>query len=674
MILTIKMNFSTSITGGQPEQGAASLAHFCVQQAADCIFWLDPEGRIIFANPKACDVLEYSSDELQAMTVFDIDTIVSREFWGPHWEAIREKKSFVVESRHRTKTGRTFPVEIAVNYMTRDGKEYNCAFARDITDRKRAEEMVRASEEKYRTYVNNSPTGVFVTDSTGRYLEVNASACRLLGYSEAELTQMAIPDIVAPEHATAAITAFHEVMQTGSAVSGEFCFVRKDGSRFFMSVHAVKVQKDKTVAFCVDVTARRNAEQTLRQYSEALRQANQKLEEACARAEAANCAKSEFLANMSHEIRTPMTAIIGYADVLLDSAQDQDTLEAVQIIKRNGHHLLNLINDILDLSKIEAGKHTLHVQTCSPRQVAADVLGTMRVRAEAKGLRLTAECEPDVPMAVKTDPVHLRQILVNLIGNAVKFTEVGGVRIVMRLDSTGEGDNKLLCDVIDTGIGISAEDMGQLFRPFSQVDGSARRRFGGTGLGLAISKRLAGTLGGDLVVRSSPGMGSTFSLSISIVPCDGPASPPESGEAVTAREFAGNGWRKLDCRILLAEDGADNRRLIAFFLRKAGADVELAEDGRIALGLALAARQAGNPFDAILMDIQMPVMDGYEATRKLRDAGCREPIIALTAHAMSGDRQKCINAGCDDYISKPIDPKKLVEVIGTWVGKSPIPV
>ena len=215
--------------------------------------------------------------------------------------------------------------------------------------------------------------------------------------------------------------------------------------------------------------------------------------------------------------------------------------------------------------------------------------------------------------------------------------------------------------------------MGLLFRPFSQVDGSASRRFGGTGLGLAISKRMAEMLGGDIVVRSSPGQGSTFSLSIATGQLDGLAMTHEPSKAVAAREPVANAQQKLDCRILLAEDGPDNQRLIAFLLRKAGAEVELAENGQIALDLALAAQQAGSPFDMILMDMQMPVMDGYEATQKLRSAGYKGPIIALTAHAMTGDRQKCIDAGCDDYITKPIDPKKLCAVTRTVGGEGTKP-
>ncbi len=395
----------------------------------------------------------------------------------------------------------------------------------------------------------------------------------------------------------------------------------------------------------------------MRDYASSLEAANKAIQAGKKAAEAANQAKSNFLANMSHEIRTPMTAILGFADILLDNPSRNEALESAQTIKRNGEYLLSLINDILDLSKIEAGKFEVQRLACSPRQIAGDVVALMTVRADAKGLPLTLECGGTVPAEVQTDPIRLRQILVNLVGNAIKFTEVGQVRLVMRMDDASADGPKLVFDVIDTGIGMSEEQMALLFRPFSQVDSSATRRFGGSGLGLAISKRVAEMLGGDVAVRSRPGQGSTFSFSVQIEQGGGMAANQVPAATAPARPPACPARQKLACRILLAEDGLDNQRLIVFLLRKAGAEVEVVENGQIACDTALAARQAGNPFDIILMDVQMPVMDGYEATRRLRNAGYKPPIIALTAHAMAGDCQKCLDAGCDDCVAKPIDPK-----------------
>ena len=374
---------------------------------------------------------------------------------------------------------------------------------------------------------------------------------------------------------------------------------------------------------------------------------------------------------MSHEIRTPMTAILGFTDILAENPTREEAAEAVQIIKRNGEHLLSLINNILDLSKIEAGKFEVQHVASSPRQIANDVLSLMKVRADAKGLPLTLECRGLLPMSIQTDPTRLRQILVNLVGNAIKFTEVGLVQVVMWLDAVSKAEPMLVFDVTDTGIGMSEDHMGLLFRPFSQLDGSSTRRFGGTGLGLAISKRLAEILGGDITVRSIPGKGSTFSLTVATGSWNGLAANDEAILAATISEPRSpqpSSQGNLNCRILLAEDGPDNQRLISYLLRKAGAEVVVAENGQLALDLCLTAQQAGKCFDLVLMDMQMPVMDGYQATQKLRRANFTTPIIALTAHAMSEDRQKCLDVGCDDYLTKPIDAKRLVDSLKTWIG------
>jgi CheY-like chemotaxis protein len=377
---------------------------------------------------------------------------------------------------------------------------------------------------------------------------------------------------------------------------------------------------------------------------------------------------------MSHEIRTPMTAILGYADLMSDPEQSQsDRWDSIQTIRRNGEHLLRIINDILDISKIEAGKLTVERIDCSPAQIVGDVASLMRGRAIEKGLEFAVEYVGPIPRIIQTDPTRLRQILMNLCGNAVKFTKSGGVRIVSRLvGSPTDEAPRLRFEVIDTGIGLNTEQVAKLFQPFTQADTSTTREYGGTGLGLTISKRLAQMLGGDISIQSAHGKGSSFIVEIETSSLEGVAmiNPAQEAELVptsTAPATPINTEVSLEgLRVLLAEDGPDNQRLISFHLRKAGAEATVAANGRIAVDEATAAIKAGKPFHVILMDMQMPELDGYGATARLRTEGYTLPIVALTANAMEGDRERCLKAGCDDFATKPIDRTKLLQTIAEF--------
>lgn len=417
---------------------------------------------------------------------------------------------------------------------------------------------------------------------------------------------------------------------------------------------------------------------------EKVRQRTAQLREALRNAEGANAAKTQFLANMSHEIRTPMTAILGYAEMMVDPEQGpSDRLDCIQTITRNAGHLLSIINDILDISKIEAGKMTVERIECSPAEIIADVASLMRGRAMEKNLGYIVQCEGPIPVSIKTDPTRLRQILINLSGNAIKFTEVGSVRLVARLLNPDDPDHAKMCfEVIDTGLGMTQEQIAKLFQPFTQADSSTTRRFGGTGLGLSISKRLATMLGGDITVQSTPRRGTTFTVvvdagslrGVELVEdfdeaCVRPAveqahvasvpQPVRSQQDMPQTELQG-------LRVLLAEDGPDNQRLILFLLRRHGAEAHLAENGRVAYEMAMAAEQGDEPFDVLLLDMQMPEVDGYSAAANLRASGYERPIIALTAHAMAGDREQCLAAGCDDYTTKPINRAVLIEMVARW--------
>lgn len=391
-------------------------------------------------------------------------------------------------------------------------------------------------------------------------------------------------------------------------------------------------------------------------------------------ADAANQAKSVFLAHMSHEIRTPLTAILGFSENLLeqDTTEDERTT-AVKTILRNGQHLLQLINDILDLSKIEAGRMEVERLRFSPAELVSDVISALQVRAEAKHIGLKLIYDGPIPESIESDPTRLRQILINLVGNAVKFTEEGQVTVRMKMvDAQGRSclsqpKNqvvRLQCDVIDSGIGMTDEQIGRLFTSFMQADQSTSRKFGGTGLGLSISRRLAVLLGGDIVVTSRMGVGSTFTVTVEASPVAGAAwldHPTDANKS--ARGSATPTDMRLTGRILLAEDGPDNQILIGTFLRKNGAEVTIVDNGRKAVDAALQSLKDSNPFAIVLMDMQMPIMDGYTATGELRAHGWTRPIMALTANVMRGDVQKCLESGCDDVASKPILRAKLIEQI-----------
>ncbi len=391
-------------------------------------------------------------------------------------------------------------------------------------------------------------------------------------------------------------------------------------------------------------------------------------DEARRAAQEASRLKSEFLAHTSHEIRTPMTALVGYTELLGDpDLSPAERAEGLATIRRNGEHLMTIVNDILDLSKIESGRMTIERMACSPFALVAEVTAVLRPRAAHDGLDVEVGYRSPLPETIETDPTRLRQILLNLVGNAIKFTPRGSVR----LEVGPVEDTRLCFEVIDTGIGLDAEQQARLFTAFSQADASTTRRFGGTGLGLAISKRLAGMLGGDLRVRSVPGEGSTFTLTIDVGSLAGVRlldRPPDVPAAAERREPSAHAPQALRGRILLAEDGLDARRLLARHLRAAGAEVETAENGLVACELALRAAEAGTPYDLILMDMQMPELDGYAAAARLRAAGYRGPIVALTAHAMEDERARCLGAGCDGFAAKPILRRTLIEVARAYLA------
>ena len=388
-------------------------------------------------------------------------------------------------------------------------------------------------------------------------------------------------------------------------------------------------------------------------------------------AEAANQAKSVFLANMSHEIRTPMNAILGFTELLKRgfARNPQDSLRYLHTIHSNGRNLLDLINDILDLSKVESGRLELEEAWAEPHRIIYEVSQVLGIKAQERGLALHFHTQGAIPRQIKTDPARFRQIIFNLVGNAVKFTEQGRVTVTCRFMRTLP-EPRLVVEIADTGIGIAQDKFESIFEPFTQADSTVARRFGGTGLGLSISRKFARALGGDITVESRPGKGSTFTVTLKTgdlqnVPFLQPEEVATATQGVDEKEQ--RRWQFPRARVLIVDDGAENRELLRLVLEESGVTVEEAENGQVGVEKAMAG-----PYDVILMDVNMPALDGFAATKKLREQGLKTSVIALTANAMKGFEEECLNAGYSGYFSKPIDIDRFMEMMAGLLGGRPV--
>jgi PAS domain S-box-containing protein len=632
-----------------------------VERSPMAVLMSDLEGRFLDCNPAAVEMLGYDVVTLRGMSVRDIHPEEDHAIVRKALENLARCGRVEGEFRMRRRDGTIIWVLLNVNVI---GSGQALGYCRDITERKRAEEALRYSEELYRSVVENIDAGITVIDSHYTLVAVNAAQARMFGKAADELVgkkcfhEFEKRDAVCP-HCHGA-----EAMATGRPVDREREGVRDDGSRFIATVKAFPLfgpdgAATGFVELVEDITQRKQAEELLQRAKEG--------------AEAANRAKSEFLANMSHEIRTPMTAILGFADLLtapnLPYHEQRHFLAGIQ---RNGKALLELISDILDLSRIEADRLTLERTDYPLRQVIDDVLSVVQVRAEEKCLSLDVDYHFPLPETIHTDSVRLRQILSNLVGNAVKFTERGTVRITIRCTQETDRTSRIQFAISDTGIGIPADKIGKLFEPFMQVDGSSTRRYGGTGLGLAISRRLAKALGGDVQVASQLGEGSTFTLTIDAGSLEGVRvlQAPQALSTAEGELSSAQHEIPLHGRVLLAEDVPDLCAVLRHILQKMNLEVEIAEDGRLACEMAEKSQARGRPYDLILMDIQMPKMNGYEAARQLRQHGWKGPVVALTAHALVGDREKCLAAGCDDYLAKPITAARLRHLLARYLPEA----
>ena len=577
----------------------------------------------------------------------------------------------------------------------------------DITRQRQAEREFLESQQINSLALETARLGIWVADLNTHTARRDATFNELLGLP-AEVSVRPLYDAVRfvhPDDQKEVFAAFRRSVDAGTPFMREFRIVRADGVVRWVRDRGVPVEGfgKRWIGATTDVTEDHEAEARLR--------------EALQKAEAANVSKSEFIANMSHEIRTPMTSVMGYAELLQQGERDPERSGHLRTITRNGELLLALINDILDLSKIEAGRMDVTPTIVDLEDLVSDVYGMMEVRALEKDLPLVVSVGEAVPQFICTDAMRVRQVLINLLGNAVKFTENGEVALrVSRADrqrstSKAEDDARgesrqerheadcedeadadapgtdceeehagdtphVRFEVVDTGIGISDSQKARLFKPFAQADTSVSRTFGGTGLGLAICERLATILGGTIEYESQTGEGSRFSL---ILPCDvDTMEPPLDPQAVQSRLEAADENRQEEAplpptaaasavRVLVVDDQPDIRFLTQEILRKAAVDVVTAVDGIEAIAQVEATREE-RPYDMILLDMQMPKLSGYETAERLRKLGYDRPIVALTADAMHGDMVRCLESGCNEYLSKPINAQELLRVVRRHAG------
>ncbi|HEY2155461.1 MAG TPA: PAS domain S-box protein, partial [Isosphaeraceae bacterium] len=643
------------------------------RESNDALFIFDSKDhRVLDVNPAALRLTGFEKEAACALRLHDL-------FAG----AEPSNLSRLVDAYRRTgfyhsregyylsrQSGEPIPVNVSVSRIHTTPEPMGLVVARDITDRVRAQEALRESEARYRGLVESAKVIIWSVSTEGRIESLNPAFEAITGWACSDWIGRPFAELIWPEDLPVANESFVRTLGGESLPPYELRVRSAAEGALVIEILSAALRshagRTEVAGIARDVTERKRAEEAM-QRAEEMRRAKEA-------AETADRAKGEFLGHISHEIRTPMTAILGFTDVLLEDervrALPDRLLNGLETIKQSGNHLLNLINDILDLTKIEAGRLRINRGPCSPAKIAGDVVASMRPRADAKGLTLALESDPDVPTTIQTDAVRLRQILINLLSNAIKFTHSGGIQLQIRPDRGSEAAPTLQFAVIDTGIGMSETDVRRLFEPFYSSDAGTAAE-SGAGLGLAISRRLANLIGGVIDVRSRSGEGSRFTLTLP-AGAMGPSDPPSSEAAPPVESDSGVSSPPprlaIGGRVLLAEDNEAIRHFLALRLQQRGTEVAVASNGREAVDLALAAQEAGRPFDWILMDVQMPVLDGYEATRELRDRDYRRPIIALTAYATEENREECLGFGCDDHLTKPVDWDRLVSVLAAHRG------
>ncbi|TDI44520.1 MAG: response regulator [Acidobacteria bacterium] len=791
---TCVLGHAQDITEMKRLEETLRLTQFSVDKAADAVFWIASDRRLHYVNDAACDYLGYSRDELLAASIDQIDITLEPADWPAHWKQVKELERFTTETLYRTKDGRSFPVEVTVNFLQFRGQEYHCVFAREITERKEAEDAIIATTAGLEGLIENLQSGILFEDDGRKVVMANQTLCQMLDIPVPPTALAGADSRTILEQCKTLFPEPKQFLERIDNILSECSLVRNeeltlfDGRVFARDFIPIITENYRAYLWQYrDVTERKQAEAEIVRAKE--------------EAEKANAAKSSFLAMMSHELRTPLNAILGMTELTLDTELSREQSEFLNTIQTNSENLLRLIDDVLDLSKIEANRMDLEQIPFDPRELLEEVAESLSVRAATKDVELLLDIDPHLPSEIIGDPKRVRQVLANLVGNAVKFTEKGSVQLSVEVEDWTPGDRVELAFVVaDTGIGIAKDKQDQLFSKFYQAESSTTRRFGGSGLGLNISQSLVELMGGRIEFESEPGKGSTFRVNLTTeAPTDTEPNSArhrsqlaeargkvllcveqETRRRILARLFIAWGLEvslvnaldelqarlerdntnptlvvleylpekmdlttlgairkpperelllltsigaststvltetcphlltkptnqkrladalgrafglrshappvtveptkvptppseKVPFRVLLVEDNIDNQRLAERVLHDAGALVDTAENGKDAVEMA-----GHILYDLIVMDLMMPVMDGFEAATKIREnetAPNRVPIVALTAHATEGYRARCLAAGMDDYMSKPFRKERFLAVLDQWVDRRPI--